>query len=311
MRTIDRLPLAANVWAAASLLFILSACGGADGSLPADALEVSAAGFETPESILHDSVSDVYLVSNISGSPVERDDAGFISRVSPEGEVLELRWIDGRDPEVTLNAPKGMAIRRDSLFVTDINCIRIFHRVSGLPQGRRCFETATFLNDVDVGPEGSLFVTDSGLEEGTGTELEASGRDAVFRLVLEEGRRGSTLASGADLGDPNGIAVGSRGIFVTTFGSGEIFRLTPSGERTVLLPPVAGRQLDGIVNLSGGGFAFSSWGEKTIFLVDEEGRMSRLIEDLDAPADIGYDASRNRILVPLFNENRLLFVSVP
>jgi hypothetical protein len=224
--------------------------------------------------------------------------------------LLELRWIDGADPMVALNAPKGMAIRGDSLFVADIDCVRIFHRVSGQPEGVRCFETATFLNDVDVGPEGSLFVTDSGLRAGVRGELEPSGSDGVFRLVLEDGRRGSTLASGAELGHPNGIAVGRRGIYVTTFGSGEIFRLAPSGERTTILPPSAGRQLDGIVHLRDGGFAFSSWGEQAVFLVTEEGRMSRLMEGLDAPADIGYDAARHRILVPLFNENRLVFIGL-
>ena len=61
----------------------------------------------TPESALHDPEADVYLVSNINGGPCDRDDNGFISRVSPDGQVLDLKWIDGADPGVTLHAPKG------------------------------------------------------------------------------------------------------------------------------------------------------------------------------------------------------------
>ncbi|NIP81802.1 MAG: hypothetical protein GWM90_22320, partial [Gemmatimonadetes bacterium] len=59
------------------------------------AIRVEDAGLQTPESVLHDDRADVYLVSNINGAPTERDDNGFISRVGPDGTVLELRWIDG------------------------------------------------------------------------------------------------------------------------------------------------------------------------------------------------------------------------
>ncbi|MGH2396883.1 MAG: hypothetical protein ACRDFW_07825 [bacterium] len=57
-------------------------------------------GFQTPESVLYDSRADVYLVSNINGPAVPRnvfavDGNGFVSRVSPSGKVLGLKWIDG------------------------------------------------------------------------------------------------------------------------------------------------------------------------------------------------------------------------
>ncbi|MBA2564759.1 MAG: hypothetical protein H0V09_04970, partial [Gemmatimonadetes bacterium] len=84
------------------------------------------AGFLTPESVVHDEASDVYLVSNINGSPFAADDNGFISRLSPEGEVLDLRWIDGGNEAVNLNGPKGLAIRGDSLFAADLDSVRIF-----------------------------------------------------------------------------------------------------------------------------------------------------------------------------------------
>ena len=76
-----------------SLLLSLSlfavACGSGDGSggAPADSaaaadtaslIQISNVGFETPESVLYDSVADVYLVSNISGPEVAHDDNGSI-----------------------------------------------------------------------------------------------------------------------------------------------------------------------------------------------------------------------------------------
>jgi hypothetical protein len=73
-------------------------------ALPAATLTVRDSGFATPESIHHDAVQDLYFVSNINGGPADADGNGFISRVSPEGFV-ELKWIDGATPGVTLNAP--------------------------------------------------------------------------------------------------------------------------------------------------------------------------------------------------------------
>jgi hypothetical protein len=287
-------------------LLMVIGCGGGDASL-GDAepgIEIAGVGFMTPESVLADTIADVYLVSNINGGPADMDDNGFISRVSPEGEVLELKWIDGEHPQMTLNAPKGMAIRGDSLFVADIDCVRIYNRVTGLPAGRICVEGATFLNDVAVGPEGSLFVTDSGLRAGA-SGLEPSGTDAVYRLTVEEGRRGATLAKSADLGAPNGIAVGPRGIWVVTFGSGEIFALTATGERTQVVPR-SNRQLDGLVFLPDGGFLFSSWRDSAVYRVAGEGGQPTKIISLPSPADIGFDPKRNRVLIPVFTEDRVV-----
>ena len=70
-------------------------------------------GFSTPESVIHDPLTDRYLVSNINGSPLETDDNGFISLVADDGTVLNLKWIDGATDSVTLNAPKGMAVVGD------------------------------------------------------------------------------------------------------------------------------------------------------------------------------------------------------
>ena len=67
-------------------------------------------GLDGPESVLYDGVDDVYLVSNIKGQPLTKDDDGFISRIAPDGRVLQLKWIDGASRGVTLNAPKGMGL---------------------------------------------------------------------------------------------------------------------------------------------------------------------------------------------------------
>ena len=145
------------------------------------ATALAGAGFATPESVLHDTAADLYLVSNINGSPLEKDDNGFISRVSPEGQVVALKWIDGAAEGVTLNAPKGMAISGDTLYVADIDALRMFDRATGAPKGQIAVEGATFLNDLAVAPAGGVYLTDSGLQAGA-AGFEPSGSAAVYHV---------------------------------------------------------------------------------------------------------------------------------
>jgi sugar lactone lactonase YvrE len=273
---------------------------------PPFSLTVADVGFSTPESVLHDPDADVYLVANINGAPVDRDGNGFISRVSPEGKVLDLTWIDGAIPGVTLNAPKGMAIVADTLFVTDIDCIRRFHRVTGAPLQELCLEDATFLNDLAATPLGDLYFSDSGTSQSPGAVyLLRQTADVPQKVVLADG----TVLEGESLGGPNGVLADRRGLYVATFGSGELFRVTPEGERLQLLFP-SEMGLDGIVSLEERGFLFSSWGDSTVYWIHSDGTVSPLVEKVEAPADIGYDAVRNRVLIPLFRANELMLLEV-
>ena len=161
---------------------------------------------------------------------------------------MELRWIDGGNPNVTLHAPKGMAIRGDSLFVSDIDTVRIFNRNTGEPLGAWGVPDADFLNDLAVGPNGTLYVTDSGVNaasQGAGT----TATDSVYRF----GPNGETeaVASGGELARPNGIVAGPQDVVVVTFGANRVVRLDPAGTPTELATLPAG-QLDGIVRLDDG-----------------------------------------------------------
>lgn len=97
----------------------LGACGrvGAGERSPAlPARIASIGGFHTPEPVRHDPEQDVYFVSNIDGNPSAKDGSAFISRLSPDGEVKDLRWIDGSRPGVKLNAPNGIALDASGWF---------------------------------------------------------------------------------------------------------------------------------------------------------------------------------------------------
>jgi len=59
-----------------------------------------ATGFHRPESAFFDAEADIIYVSNVDGTPTEKDGKGFISKLSAEGKVISLECVSG------LNAPK-------------------------------------------------------------------------------------------------------------------------------------------------------------------------------------------------------------
>ena len=288
-------------------LALLAACGGGDAPRTEIVAVPSTAGLQQPESVLHDSVADVYLVSSLDGTPLDRDNNGFISRVSPDGRMLQARWIAGGQNGVTLHAPKGSGIRGDTLYVADIDVVRRFHRTTGAPLGEIPIPGATFLNDVAVGADGSVYVTDTGLRMGAG-RMQASGTDAVYRITPDGQLR--TVARGAELGSPNGLVVDADGaVIVAGMSSGEVYRLA-NGARTPLRAPRRG-QLDGVVRTRNGMLLVSDWRRSAAYHIRADADPVIAIRNLPSPADIGYDARRNRVLVPMMTMNRLEFHPAP
>lgn len=266
---------------------------------PARAAVFKYTGFAAPESVLWDEENDRYLVSNVNGKAVDTDNNGFISVLSPDGNVVDLKWIQGGKGKVKLDAPKGMAISKGVLYVADIATLRMFDLKSGAPKGEVKVPGATFLNDVAAAPDGKVFVSDSGLKVGA-QGFEPTGTDAVHELVRGKLR---TVAKGADLGRPNGIAVvGNDSLIVVTFGTNEVYRLDEKGTKSDVTRLPKG-SLDGVVALDDGTLLISSWDGSAVYRGKLGGTFDVLLADQKSPADIGYDKKRARVLVPHFNDD--------
>ena len=270
--------------------------------LPAS-ISVENVGLSTPESILFDASIETYLVSNVSGDPLEKDNNGFISKIAPDGRVTELKWIDGNTEGVTLHAPKGMALVGDTLYVSDIDVVRLFDVDSGKPLGEVAVPGADFLNDLAAAPDGSVYVTDSGFGEG----FVSTGEDAVYRIT-ESGEVETVLAS-PDLSNPNGIVVLPNGsLLIAPFGAPALYTLTPQGNLSAEDFPAG--SLDGIVRLADGTRLLSSWETSSVFR-GAQGNYEVIRADVPSPADIAVDTDKNRLLIPIFTEDRLLFEALP
>src|SRR3989454_1970347 len=186
----------------------------------------------TPESVLHDTVQDIYFVSNIHGSPTAKDNNGFISRVKPDGAVENLKFIEGGRTGITLNAPKGLALAGATLWVADIDAVRAFNAKTGAPIDSVSLSKlgAVFLNDIVVGLSGALYITDTGIRFDDVGNVLHPGPDRVFRVGPD--RAVTQAIRGDTLGRPNGIAVDPVGkrFIIVEFGGRSLLAWEAQGQ---------------------------------------------------------------------------------
>jgi hypothetical protein len=290
-----------------ALLLMLAACApkgtGKTGEEIAAPSRVSTAeGFSTPESVLWDAEQQVWFVSNINGSPGARDGNGFISRLDRDGGIDSLHFTEGGRDGVVLNAPKGMVIAGDTLWVADIDALRAFNRKTGAALATIEFGSrAHFLNDVALGPDGTVYITDTGIKFDDKGTVSHPGPDRIFRV---KGREISVEAEGAWLQGPNGITWdAAAGRFIVVPYLGKTLLGWRPGQATADSIGTGPGQQDG-VEVVGGETIISSWADSTLFGLGVGGTR-KIATGINSPADIGVDPTRELVAIPAFLENRV------
>jgi hypothetical protein len=299
-------------------------------SLAADPQPSSVSGFVSPETVIHDPLTDIYLVSNVGGPPVTVNH-GFISRVSPDGTIQDLRWIQDGVNGATLHGPKGLCLHRSELYVADVDTLRIFNRFTGAPIRDVPIPNpfaapgtgpsvgapgALFLNHVVVTNDGTAYISD---------QLNS----AIFKV--DPAGNASLVTSGPQLGNPDGLMLDEGELTWVTFFGHEVRRMTRSGaiisEATLPQVDVTGLALGpnplppGALLLDGyarcdGYLLVSSWVTGQVYRIGRSGTDIGVIAHVtslrdnpsgaDGPAKISIDQKRNRLLIPLFQAGQLL-----
>jgi len=255
------------------------------------------AGLQTPECALWDADQDVYFVSNINGEPTAVDGNGFISKIGPDGKVIELKFIESGKKGSELNAPKGMAIAGNILYVADLDVVRKFDRKSGKPKGKIAVKDAVFLNALSVSPDGKvMYVSDSAVKiNGTFT---GTGGDAIYEIDLKK-RAVKPLVQDKALHWPNGLLADTSGVWVVTLGANELIHVSYKGELGAVTKLPKG-SLDGIVKLADGSLLISSWEASAVYRGLPGGEFKEIISGVTSPAAIGLDSKRRAVLIPVF-----------
>jgi sugar lactone lactonase YvrE len=257
-------------------------------------------GFQGPESVKYDPEQDVWFVTNMSGAGSVKDGNGYISKLSAAHPDSATVFASGGTNGVALDSPKGMAIHGDTLWVADISVLRAFDRRTGMPLANIDFAPlgAVQLNDIAIGPDGNIYITDTGIMMTPKGVLHV-GPDRMF--VVGANRQIAAMNGTADITFPNGISWDSAGRqwIVVTFDPfvGRIHALRADGGGGRVIRTGSGR-LDGVEVLGDGSIVFTSWVDSTLHRL-KNGKDEKLLREIPEAADIGIDTRRNQIAIPL------------
>ena len=263
-------------------------------------------GFPQPEAVAYDRGQDVFFVSSMDGFGSAKDGRGSISRIHAGNPDRVDTFLQSGINGITLNAPKGMALQGDTLWVADIDVLRGFDRRTGAPLATLDLapHDAVLLNDIAAGPDGVLRVTDSCLQMTEVGVIYTNGSK-----IFEIGRGGaiSVVAQGNDLGHPNGIDwdARERRWVVATFHpfQSQVYAMRPGeASRTVLAQGIG--RFDGLQVLEDGRIVVTAWRDSSLH-VFAGGKDERAITDLWQPAALGVDTRRDRLAIPLVLQGRV------
>lgn len=271
-----------------ALLFISTACT-AQENKPLTDVPTAVKSWETGpvlttcESVLFDEVGKRLFVSCINGSPVEKDGNGFIAILDPEGKILNEKWATG------LDAPKGMGVFGNSLFVTDIQRVVEIDIASGKVIRDIPVEGSGFLNDITVDSKGTVYVSDMK----TNTIYTISqGKYSIMPV------KGSFENLNGLLYIDNSLYAGTKNklfkIDMGTMSASEIVSGTGS--------------IDGLASDGKGSFLISDWSGKVQF-IDASHKIHTLFDETTKginAADICFSRVNNMLYVPTFLHNTVL-----
>jgi hypothetical protein len=240
--------------------------------------EQTVAGFAFPESVGCDAKGKVLYVSQFGSklAPAEKDGKGYISKVSLDGKVIEERFLPAHGE--TLHKPKGIWIRGDRLWVTDIDAVWEFDLKTR--RGRKLdLPGITFANDPTI-LGNSLYVSDNR------ADLIYRVEPADF-LKLKGAPQVTVPVAGKQL-YPNGLYPARDGsLFAVGFQSPKeprgIYSVGRQGETKTLADGIG--QLDGVYQLKDGSLLITDWKSGSFAHWSAKGGMKPLASGFKGPAD--------------------------
>lgn len=214
--------------------------------------------FLTPESVLYDQKRDVLYVSSFdmtynNEESEEKNFTGYISRVTLDGKVENLKWV------TNLHAPCGMCLWKDRLYTIERRNLAEIDPDQGKVVKRYPVPGKYFLNDIAVDGSGSIYISDTspsvavpggifrfkdGVVESWVEDIQLSRANGLYiynnellvgctgdsglRAVNLETKKIRTVA-GLGVGVVDGIRVDSQGNYLVSHWEGKLYRISPGG----------------------------------------------------------------------------------
>jgi len=270
--------------------------------LAVSALAQDSTGLMNPESVTSD--GQFLYVSNVGKAldPTAKDGDGYIAKLSLDGKVITPSWAKAK-----LNAPKGTAVIRGVLYVTDIDRVIGIQLMTGnkITDINLSNTGASFLNDLAVKDELTLFVSATDV----GKVFEVNVRSGAVKEVTNvKGANGLCYDKAKDL------------LYTCSFDfqnmqGGEIGVISwrnhiPSYEK---VGDVHGA-FDGLALLDDHTLIVSDWGalDHPAGFVEKIDLNTKKATKYDwpaiaGPADFYFDAAHKQLIIPAMVEGKVLF----
>jgi DNA-binding beta-propeller fold protein YncE len=256
-------------------------------------------GFMNPESVYADGAGG-YYVSNLNGGPLDKDGNGFISKVSADGKMATLKWIEG------LNAPKGMVMNGGKLYVSDIDQLIEIDAAAGKVTASYPAEGAVFLNDTAVDEAGNVYVSDIAKRK-------------IWQL--KDGKM-AVWYEGDDLMHPNGLRVEGGKLIVAGWGRemgddgstktpGNLFTIDLATKKLENLGSGEGvGNLDGLERGADGSFIVTDFMKGALLRIKEDGTSEMLMDMNAGSADLEVSEDGKTAIVPVMMDNKVIAVGI-
>src|SRR6185437_1792518 len=278
------------------------------GQIKINKLWETPANLKNPESVAYSPKQNVLFVSNVNGKPDQKDQNGFISKISPSnGSIIELNWMTG------LNAPKGIAISNDNskLYVSDITDLVEIDVASGKIIKRFNAPGSSFLNDVVSDNQGNIYVSDTATN--TIYKLDT-------KLVNSTSSSLQVWLQNPQLNGPNGLHMDSNKNRLVVVSLGPLSK--PGGGIEVIdikNKTISSLGKEGTASPFGGLDGIESDASEThyyvtdnpagkVYTVNADGTGYGTLIDLhtQGAADLGSIPSQSTIIIPLMQDNKLV-----
>ena len=233
-----------------------------------------------PESVLYSPIDNKLYVSLIDGAGNVKDGKGGVAILNTDGSISKEKWVEG------LDAPKGLARFKNTLFVADITAVISIDISSGKVINKLEIENTVFLNDVTVDDKGVVYVSD------TRTNTIYRIENGKSELYLEN-------VSGA-----NGLKWINKNLYVLA--NTELLKIDKNKNRTVIAQGFE-KSGDGLEQLKNGDFIVTSWAG-IVYYVKANGEIKKLqdVQGQMNTADLGYNPKENMLYIPTFNHNNVI-----
>ena len=236
-------------------------------------------GFVHLESIAYDPAAKALYASEFGTQkldPTLKDGNGRIVKLDLEGKVLEQKFLPGPGGQ-PLNKPKGIWVRANRLWVTDIDGVWLFDLQTR--KGRKLtLPGARFANDTAL-VGNALYVSDNLADKVFRIE------PADFLHAKAEPRIRTIVDGGAVM--PNGLYPAKDGrLLIGGFAPSKpnpVYALGASGQLKTFTDAIG--SIDGLYQMKDGSVLGTDWKSGSLFHWSKKGGMQKLATGFKGPAD--------------------------